>query len=283
MIAAVTCDPGSRASRSGGGAGTWSGSRLSWTGCTIILPGRRFSCSLLPFVLATGVQRGNQHGQTQQVRRCAQRPRAAAAARGCVGPRHRDQPLGAIRQDHQQLACPVPAHAAQHRQQLAFEGMPWPGDPHGVHRRPCPPASRAPRSPQPAVCNTAAAASAALPASRPVTASRRSTGTPAAKLAAICSPCPPLPGRARQRTRLQRVGHRRKVDRRHHQAAGIRGKFDRDSREILAGKPRTVPDQQLNGRLQAQQALRPRPQPGREVIEARSKAGVPLTRFRIRH
>jgi hypothetical protein len=43
-----------------------------------------------------------------------------------------------------------------------------------------------------------------------------------------------------------------------------------------------VPDQQLNSRLQAQQAFRPRPQRPREVIEARSKSGVPSTVSRTR-
>ena len=64
-----------------------------------------------------------------------------------------------------------------------------------------------------------------------------------------------------------------------HLAAGHRlHHLDRDVQEILAVKPRAVPDQQLNGRLQAQQAFRPRPHRGREVIEARSKSGRPSTK-----
>jgi len=89
---------------------------------------------------------------------------------------------------------------------------------------------------------------------------------------------PPLTARARQRASLQRARRRCEVDRRHLPAAEyLLARLHRDCKEILAGKPRTVPDQQLNSRLQAQQAFRPRPQRRREVIEARSKSGSPLT------
>jgi hypothetical protein len=48
--------------------------------------------------------------------------------------------------------------------------------------------------------------------------------------------------------------------------------------KVLAEKPRPVPDQQLNSRLQAQQAFRPNPQRGGKVFEARSVPGLPSTR-----
>src|SRR6266567_4902479 len=51
-----------------------------------------------------------------------------------------------------------------------------------------------------------------------------------------------------------------------------------DFEKVLAEEPRPVPDQQLNGRLQAQQAFRPHPQRGDKVFEARSVPGLPSTR-----
>ena len=54
-----------------------------------------------------------------------------------------------------------------------------------------------------------------------------------------------------------------------------------DLQEILPQQPRPVRDQQLSGRLRGQPALRPRPDRLGEVIEARSKAGSPLPRFRM--
>src|SRR5690348_10739222 len=130
MIAAVTCDPGSRASRSGGGAGTWSGSRLSWTGCTIVLLGRWLSCSLLVLIPVTGGKRRNQHRRSQQVSHRPQCPRAPAtvtcaaisrpAVRVLAGPLRREQPPAAGRQHQPQVPPAVPAQPAQPPQLPAF-------------------------------------------------------------------------------------------------------------------------------------------------------------------
>jgi hypothetical protein len=86
----------------------------------------------------------------------------------------------------------------------------------------------------------------------------------------------PLPARARQPARIQR-GHRRlPVDGRHYGAiSDSLAEFDGYFQEILAVKPRAVPDQQLNSRLPGEQAFRPRTQRCSEVIEARSKARAP--------
>jgi hypothetical protein len=85
-----------------------------------------------------------------------------------------------------------------------------------------------------------------------------------------------LAGRARQRARLQRAGRRLEVDRRHYPAAEyLRADFHGNAEEIPAEKPPAVRDQQLNSCLRAQQALCPYPQRCREVIEARSKSGIP--------
>ena len=131
--------------------------------------------------------------------------------------------------------------------------------------------------------STAAAASTALFSSRPVTASRRSTGTPPAMLAAI-QQHPPLTARARQRPRQQRAGRRLEVDRRHFTAPLVIPwpEFHGYFQEILAVKPRAVPDQQLNRCLRAEKAFRPRPQRCREVIKARSKAGESFDRIEPR-
>ena len=55
--------------------------------------------------------------------------------------------------------------------------------------------------------------------------------------------------------------------------------LDRDLQEILPLQPGPVRDQQLSGRLGGQPAFRPRPDRLREVIEARSKAGIPSGRL----
>ena len=89
---------------------------------------------------------------------------------------------------------------------------------------------------------------------------------------------PPLTARARQHPRLQRARRRHEVDRRHLLAAEyLPAGFHSDCEKIRTEKPTAVPDQQINSRLQAQQAFRPRPQRGSKVIEARSKSGSPST------
>src|SRR2546430_14640490 len=131
MIAAVTCDPGSWASRSGGGAGTWSGSRLSWTGCTIVLLGRWLSCSLLVLIPVTGGKRRNQHRRSQQVSNRPQCPRALAAvtcatsSRPAVsvlaGPLRRDQPLSSVGRPWLEVTPPLSAGPSQYLRLLHMQ------------------------------------------------------------------------------------------------------------------------------------------------------------------
>ena len=88
-----------------------------------------------------------------------------------------------------------------------------------------------------------------------------------------------LATRARQGARIKRTGHGLEIDRRHHPAAErFPAEFHADLPEIGAIQPQPVPDQQLNGRLSAEQALRPHPQRGDKVFEARSVPGLPSTR-----
>jgi hypothetical protein len=47
-------------------------------------------------------------------------------------------------------------------------------------------------------------------------------------------------------------------------------------------QPHPMPDQQLNGRLRAQQPRGMRSQSRRQLIEARSKSGIPSMRYRTR-
>ena len=84
----------------------------------------------------------------------------------------------------------------------------------------------------------------------------------------------PLATRARQPAVIQRGDRAAQVDRRTspcHQRPPAA--FHGCLHEILAGKPRAVPDQQLNRCLRAEKAFRPRAQRRDKVIEARSKAG----------
>jgi hypothetical protein len=84
--------------------------------------------------------------------------------------------------------------------------------------------------------------------------------------------------RARQYP-LHRVRRRSEVDRRDLPAPErLPLDLDRGLQEILPQQPRAVRDQQLSRSLGRQPAPRPRPDCLSEVIEARSKARVPLTR-----
>src|SRR5215472_13343293 len=112
VTAAATCVPGSWAISITGGAGTWSGSRLSCTGCTGVLLGRWLACSLLPAVAVPGGKSRNQRAGSQQILQPAHGRRGrrlaglsiSAAALGCrVGPCRRNQRLAAIGQHQQQL------------------------------------------------------------------------------------------------------------------------------------------------------------------------------------
>ena len=284
VMAASTCGPGSWPIRSGSGAGTCSGSRLSWTGCTIILPGRRVSCSLLPVTRVPGVKRRNQHRQVQQVRHRAQRPRPvpACAPAACSRSVHaagtsRLDPSGSTTSNSRR---PMPAHAAQHRQLHGPRTGAGPGKPHrarqrGGHR----PASVTTCTRRPAAWHTAWAARAAFAASMHSAASRRSTGMPPAMLAATSSTCrspsehgstPCTASAAAAKSTAATSG------------PGTSHRLDRDLQEILPQQPRAVRDQQLSGRLGGQPPLRPCPDRPGKVIEARSKAGSPFRRFRIR-
>jgi hypothetical protein len=109
----------------------------------MILPGRRFSCSLLPAAGVPGGKSRNQPGQAQQVRCPAKRPRVRTRnrARGAVlaGLLRRDQPLAAVGQLQHQLQAAEPAHPAQHAQLTALQRVPGlsydhPGRQHGPHR-----------------------------------------------------------------------------------------------------------------------------------------------------
>jgi hypothetical protein len=88
----------------------------------------------------------------------------------------------------------------------------------------------------------------------------------------------PLPVRARQHA-LHGVRCRGEIDRGDFPASErIPPDLDRDLQEVLAQQPALVRDQQLSGGLGGQPAFRPRPDRLGEVIEARSKAGSPLTK-----
>ena len=90
----------------------------------------------------------------------------------------------------------------------------------------------------------------------------------------------PLPVRARQHP-LHRIRCRGEIDRSDFPASErLPPDLDRDLQEIFAQQPALVRDQQFSGRLRGQPALRPRPDRLSEVIEARSKAGSPLTTSR---
>ncbi len=156
----------------------------------MVLLARRLPCSLLPPLGGPCQQRANHRARVQQLRQRAQRrcvgrrPDIRAVQ---VGPRRRDQRLAAIRQHHQQLQLPLPASLPQHRQLLAPHGMTRPGDPHRAHRV-APPAPR-----RPLLCSTASTTRSTLTLSKVDRQSPRSTGTPAAILAAIRSTQPSLP------------------------------------------------------------------------------------------
>src|SRR5260370_7825890 len=128
----------------------------------VVLLARWLPCSLLPAICATGGKARNQHRQVQQVRHRPQRRRPVAAVPGRLGlqvsPGRRDQPLGPVRQHHQQLRPAMPPHAAQHRQLPAVERVPCPGNPHppplprppSLPPLPPPPPPPAPPPPPPA-------------------------------------------------------------------------------------------------------------------------------------
>jgi hypothetical protein len=79
---------------------------------------------------------------------------------------------------------------------------------------------------------------------------------------------PALAARAWQHTCLQRTGHRHEIDRRYRPATEcLPAEFHGDFEKVLTQEPRPVSDQQLNGRLQAQQAFRPHPQRGDKVFD----------------
>ena len=146
VTAASTCGPGSWPIRSGSGAGTCSGSRLSWTGCTIILPGRRFSCSLLPVTRVPGVK---PETSTDRSSRTAIVPRVPGPPSACPPPawsRSVDDvgtsrwPSPAARPAARR---PRAGACAQHRQRPALERVTRPGQGHDSdrdHRR-SPPAA----------------------------------------------------------------------------------------------------------------------------------------------
>lgn len=156
----------------------------------MILPGRRVSCSLLPAAGTAGGKSRNQHGQAQQVRCPAQRPRAETRVRAVVpaGLLRRDQPLAAVGQFEHQLQAAESAHPAQHTQVTALQRVPGLGDDHrGRQRGPHRHVSVTTCTRRPAAWQIAWAARAALTASMHSAASRKSTGMPPAMLAATSS------------------------------------------------------------------------------------------------
>ena len=200
---------------------------------------------------------------------------AAADGRMRVRPRSRDQGLAAVGQLQQQLHDPVPSHPAQHPQRPALQRMTRPRDRHGRgHRRHrAIPVAASPAAPCPAAPATARTTRATASTSRFSVAWRKSTGIPSAILAAT-SRISTFARRARQHSRLQGPRRRREIDR-HQLLAGehMPRPAQGDVIEVVAPQPPLMPDQQLDSRLQTQQAARPCPQPGGQVLETGSKSG----------
>jgi hypothetical protein len=90
----------------------------------------------------------------------------------------------------------------------------------------------------------------------------------------------PLICRARQHPRPQRLDRRHEI---HRDQLFTGEHVPRPTHshvtEVSAPQPLSVTDQQLNSRLQTQQAARPRPQPARKVLETGSKSCGPSARF----
>ena len=89
---------------------------------------------------------------------------------------------------------------------------------------------------------------------------------------------PTLTGRAHQLPGLHRIRRRVPVHPRQHTLADqprIGPHPHEPPDESSAVQPHPMPDQQLNGRLRAQQPRGMRSQSRRQLIEARSKSGIP--------
>ena len=164
------------------------------------------------------------------------------------------------------------ADPPQDRQAVALQRMARPHDRHRHRGHRGAPAMTAP--PCPAAWPTARTTRPVSVSSRPDSASRRSTGLPSAMLAAISRQLP-LARRARQHPGGHRMARRDEIQPNH----GLAGEHVPPEpecgsiSEILAPQPQLMPDQQLDSRLQTQQARRPHPQTSDQVLEAGSKSG----------
>jgi len=157
----------------------------------VVLLARRLPCSL---PLPTAQQRRHQRTRHQQITQPAQRrqPVALLHRRG-VGPRLRDHPLAAVGQHHQQLCPAVAAQPAQHRHPLPVQRILPPVDRHDAHRCSPRPTPTPPGVAWPPAQRTACTTRPTSTSSKVDRHLRRSTGTPAAILAAIRSTHPSLP------------------------------------------------------------------------------------------
>ncbi|WP_316745992.1 hypothetical protein [Streptomyces sp. MK7] len=200
---------------------------------------------------------------------------------GCVvGPGGRDQGLAAVGEDEQELQPPAAVHLPENLKAVALQRVVIAGDADAGHR--ASPFRKTCAAPgQLPACSIAHAASVTVGASKLVSASARSMGTPSARLAQPQHLA--LATGAGQPPASQLGRHPRPVDERQRRPVPERGDdLDERGDEVVTVQPPIVADQQLDGHHRAVQPGGPGPQRGREVLDTGSKSGLRSTRSRTR-